>query len=236
MAPIKLSIVLPAHNEEGRIEKTLKGLMQHIAVPHEIIVVLDHCTDRTEAIVLTLSHTNSSIKMLYNTHEKGFGNSLITGFNATQKGEAAIAVMADGCDDPSTIDLLWSEIKKGADVAVASRYMRGGKKNGGPVLQNIFSRLVSYSLHIFTRVPTWDAANSYKMYRRNVLLSLLPHMKSTGTEFSMELLFRAFRKGARIVEIPTQWHGRHTPLLQEWKILKRLPNYWKQYRKALFLK
>jgi glycosyltransferase involved in cell wall biosynthesis len=229
---ISISVVIPAHNEAVRIGQTLCGLLTHVATPQEIIVVLDHCTDATEQIVAAVRKAAPNITVLQNTKDKGFANTLTTGFLAA-KGEAIIPVMADGCDDPKTVDLLWKTLEKGADVAVASRYMRGGKKRGGPMLQNILSRCVSYSLHLITGIPTWDAANSYKMYRKDLLLSLLPHAKSLGTEFSMELLFRAYRNSARIVEIPTEWHGRKTRLLHEWKILKRFPKYWPQYHKAL---
>lgn len=231
---MKVSVIIPAHNEERLIEATVRGVLSAVKSPAEIIVVADHCSDKTEEIVISIMPTDSRLMLVRNDARKGsFGNALLRGFEAAT-GDAVVPVMADHCDDPNTIDrMAQAMIEKQADVVSASRYMKGGSKKGGPKLQNILSRIVCYTLKIFTRIPTWDAANSYKMYRRDFLRSLDYVIENAGTEYSMALLFRAYRKGAKIIEIPTSWQGRRMKAGDEWKILKRFPGYWYWYERAI---
>lgn len=230
-----LSIIIPAHNEEEQIAATVIGVLTHVQTPdREVIVVADHCSDGTETVVTEIAKSHAELRLIKNSDRPGsFSNALIAGIHAAS-GTLIVPVMADHCDDPSTIDRMVRAMnERNADVVCASRYMRGGKKVGGPWLQNIFSRIVCYSLRLFTGIPTWDCANSYKMYRSETLRALRYDIPNTGTEYSMALLFRAYFSGANIIEIPTTWTGTSIPINQEWKILRRFPNYWYWYRKAL---
>lgn len=229
-----ISVVIPAHNEERNIRTTVLGVVTNVKNPHEVIVVADHCSDKTEEIVTELMQAYPQIKLVRNTERKGsFSNSVITGLKAAT-GDLVVPVMADNCDDPTTIDRMAAAMaERNADVVSGSRYMKGGHKEGGPVLQNILSRVVCYSLKILTGVPTWDCANSYKMYRREFLQSLPFDIPDAGTEYSMALLFRAYKAGGKITEIPTSWKGRPMPIGDEWKILKRFPGYWYWYNRAI---
>ncbi|HVW66387.1 MAG TPA: glycosyltransferase family 2 protein [Candidatus Peribacteraceae bacterium] len=229
-----LSIIIPAHNEEEQIEATVRGVLHAVTTPCEVIVVADHCTDRTEDIVKKIASDDARLRLVRNDQRRGsFSNAIITGLSAAI-GEAVVPVMADHCDDPATIERMWQAMQeKNTDVICASRYMKGGRKSGGPVIQNILSRIVSYSLHVLTRIPTWDCANSYKMYRRAFLLSLPYDIPDAGTEYSMALLFRAYRAGGKIGEIPTSWQGQAITAGEEWQIFKRFPGYWYWYKKAI---
>jgi glycosyltransferase involved in cell wall biosynthesis len=229
-----LSIIIPAHNEEETIGTTVLGVVTHVKTPHEVIVVADHCSDLTEAIMRALMAKFPQIRLVQNDTRKGsFSNAVITGFKEA-KGDAIVPVMADNCDNATTIDRMWTAMQEQqADVVCGSRYMKGGQKKGGPILQNILSRAVCYSLRIFTGIPTWDCANSYKMYRRTFFETLAYDIPDAGTEYSMALLFRAYRAGGKITEVPTSWTGEKMPVSQEWKILKRFPGYMYWYNKAI---
>ena len=229
-----LSIIIPAHNEEQSIATTVLGVVTSVQTPHELIVVADHCSDRTEEIVTGLMTNYPQIRLVRNDKRKGsFSNAVITGFLAAT-GETVVPVMADNCDNPTTIDRMWQALEeRHADVVCGSRYMKGGHKQGGPILQNILSRIVCYSLRIFTGIPTWDCANSYKIYRREFLQTLQFDIPNAGTEYSLALLFRAYRAGGKITEIPTSWTGEKMPIGEEWKILKRFPGYWYWYNRAM---
>ena len=227
-----VSIVIPAHNEEEAIERTLRGLLEHVKTPHEIIVVADHCSDSTEEIVQRVAAEHPQIRLLRNERSGSFGNALITGFEAAT-GDAIVAVMADLCDDPTTIDRMVQAMEeRHVDIVCASRYMTGGKKIGGPIIQNILSRFVSLAMHIHTRIPTTDVANAYKMYKTEVLRSLDYDIPDCGTEYSMALLMRAYRKGFTMTDIPTTWTWREARpgIKQELRIFKRAKKYWRVMR------
>lgn len=229
---MNVSIIIPAHNEERAIGATLRGLVTGVGTSCEIIVVADHCTDHTEELVES-TKTSYPIHLMRNTRGKGFGNALITGFEQAQ-GTAVVPVMADTCDDPRTIEQMYRALEREhADVVCASRYMEDGKKIGGPWLQDKLSRLVCFSLRLFTGIPTSDAANSFKMYRRTFLKMIGFEIESAGTEYSMALLFRAYRAGGKIIEIPTTWRGKTMSASKELYILRRFPGYWKRIREAL---
>lgn len=231
---MNVSIVIPAHNEEADIAATIEGVLKNVTIEYELIVVLDHCTDKTEEIVRGFMAKNPQIRIVENKDRRGsFSNSVITGFNAAN-GTAIVTLMADNCDDATTINRMWEKIENNvADVVCASRYMKGGAKIGGPRLQDILSRLTCYSLKILTGMPTWDIANAYKMYRTTVLKSLKYDIPNNGTEYSMGILYKAYFKGARITEVPTTWRGQSIPVADEWKILKRFPGYWYWYKRAI---
>ena len=203
---MKLSIVIPALNEEASIEKTLMALDSRVKTGCEIIVVDDHSTDNTAQIVGDLSAKRKNIRLVKNNQGPGFANALMAGFRSVGT-DVVVPVMADLCDEPETIDAMFEKISEGFDVVCGSRYMPSGKKIGGPKIQSFFSRLVCHAVFLVTRVPTRDISNSFKMYRKNVL-DRVSDIKGKGFEASMEMCMRAYRLGFKITEVPTTWIAR----------------------------
>ncbi|MBI3577103.1 glycosyltransferase family 2 protein [Candidatus Gottesmanbacteria bacterium] len=207
-----LTILVPARAEEASIGKTLTDLEQHVQTPHRVIVINDRVatTDETGKLVERFArrHKNVSSVILnrIGATTPGFGAALVEGLRRTKTPYVAI-VMADDCDDANDIDRMIQKIEKGYDVVCGSRYMSGGKKVRGPFLQGLFSRLVNIFLHLVVGVPTHDASNAFKLYRRSLLkmLSIRPTM---GVETSPHVFLQAYFAGARITEVPTIWRGR----------------------------
>lgn len=219
-----ISILVPAKNEASSIINTLEEIAKKVKVPYEIIVINDSSTDKTEKIVSGYLKKNKKVKLI-NTTKKltGFSNALHLGFTKS-KGFAVVPVMGDLCDDPETINIMYKKIiKEDWDVVCGSRYIKGGEKSGGPKLQGIFSNFVCVFLNSLG-VPTYDATNAFKMYKRSVLKKLNFNPKS-GVELSMELVLQAhFLKNAKITDIPTVWRGR-TSGKSKFKFLERAPRY-----------
>lgn len=226
----KLSIIIPARNEEETIEDEILSLMPHINFKTtEIIVVDDHSTDSTHEIVRKISAAFSCVRIIRNEKTPGFANTLISGFEQA-KGEFVLPVMADGCDEPATITRMLEKTDKGFDIVCGSRYMKGGGKVGGPKIQGCFSTFVGVSLHVFTGLPTRDVSNAFKMYRREILAGL--NLKEKGFAISMEAALKFFFNGYRMCEVPTVWYGRKKGK-SKFSLLKTLP-YMKFYVWALF--
>jgi len=157
---------------------------------------------------------------------RGVINAIKTGITRVA-GEATLVLMADLSDDISQIDGMYRLIQEGADIICASRYMKGGKKIGGPRLKTLMSRVAGLSLHYVFGVPTVDATNAFKMYRTKILHEI--QIESTGGfEYSLEIVLKAFKKGYKIVEIPTVWRDRATGK-SNFKLMKWLPKYIKTY-------
>ncbi len=203
---MKLSIVVPARDEEENIEKTVKNLIPFIEpADTEIVVVNDHSKDHTETKVRGMQNKYPFIRLVNNTELPNFANALKTGFESAS-GEFVIPFMADSCDDPETLLLMLRKVSEGYDLVCGSRYIRGGRKVGGPVIQGFFSRFVGVTLHLFTGISTRDVSNAFKMYRRKVLLSF--PLEEKGFAISMEACVNFFLSGYKICDVPTVWYGR----------------------------
>ncbi|MCM8829951.1 MAG: glycosyltransferase family 2 protein [Candidatus Omnitrophica bacterium] len=215
-----LSIIIPARDEEDNIGETIKNILPYITPENtEILVVNDHSKDNTIEIVKNLEKHYSFIKLIDNTGEPGFANTLREGFKSA-KGEFVLPVMADSCDTPETIPLMVEKAKQGYDLICGSRYVKGGKRVGGPLVQGFFSRFVGITLHILTGIPTRDVANAFKMYRKEKLLSI--NFEEKGFALSMEICVKFFIKGYKICDVPTIWYGRRKGK-SKFKLSKTLP-------------
>lgn len=227
----KLSIIIPAKNEEQSILQTLESLKKHVQIPSEIIVVNDHSTDDTDIAVKKYSNKNRNV-LVINTKEKyGFSNAIKKGIKKSSTGVVVI-VMADLCDDPITINRMYKLITEKWDIVCGSRYSKNGKKIGGPKIQNFFSALVCKSLFYIIGLPTKDASNSFKMFRKYIFKSV-NYKDNFGVEASLDLIIRAHFKGFKITEIPTIWHGRVLGQ-SKFKLIERSPKYIKIYLRAIF--
>lgn len=202
----KLSVIIPAKDEEENIEETVGNLLPLVnPADTEIVVVNDHSKDSTESIVKRLGGEHPFIKLVNNLKPAGFANALITGFE-NASGEFVIPFMADSCDAPETLPQMLEKASEGYDLVCGSRYVYGGRRVGGPLVQGLFSRFVGVTLHLLTGIHTRDAGNAFKMYRRNVLLSF--DLKEKGFAVSMEACVNFFLSGCKICDVPTVWYGR----------------------------
>ncbi len=227
---MKITLVIPAHNEEEVIAKTIKSMEERLGLDYQIVVVNDHSVDNTADVVRGLMKQYSNLKLVDNDTPKGFASALKKGFSVSNS-DLIIPVMADLCDDPATIEDMYTKSLEGFDIVCGSRYMPGGTKAGGPFLQSLFSRFVGCSLRYLVGIPTFDVSNSFKCYRKNVLDSV--KLESQGFEISMEITLKAYFAGSRITEVPTIWRGRSIGK-SKFYLFKVAPRYIKLYLWALF--
>jgi hypothetical protein len=135
--------------------------------------------------------------------------------------------MADGCDDPTQIDELVRLVERGVVIAAASRYMRGGQQIGGPFVKSLLSRTAGLSLHLFARVGTRDATNSFKAYSTRFVRAVGIE-SDAGFEVGLELVAKARRYRQPVAEVPTTWLERLQGA-SKFKIARWLPRYLRWY-------
>lgn len=220
---MKVSIVIPAYNEEGCIAEAVSRLKGALRMEHEIVIVNDHSSDRTKEAVEKLKEKYENIVLIDNNNAQGFANTLRAGFTASS-GELIIPVMADLADEPEDINRMYAKIADGFDVVCGSRYAKEGKKMGGPPLKTACSFLAGKFISMF--IPTRDITNSFKMYKRQVLEAV--DSQADSFEISMEIPLKAHLKGFKITEIPTTWRSR-TVGKSNFKAMKLIPVYLKLY-------
>jgi hypothetical protein len=140
--------------------------------------------------------------------------------------------MADLSDDlavvPRMVELIRDE---GYDVVCASRYMRGGRQIGGPRLKGLLSRAAGVSLHWLASLPTHDATNAFRAYRRSILEEF-PIESRAGFAYSLEILAKAHAAGRRITEVPSTWRDRSAGQ-SRFRLRAWLPHYLRWYLYAL---
>jgi len=222
----ELAIVVPVFNEGEAVEPVLRALSAGVATPHELVVVYDFDGDTTVPVVARLVGEIPGLRGLRNDLGRGVLNAMKAGIAGTTEPYVLIS-MADGSDEPHIVDGMVGLARGGADVVAASRYMRGGRQIGGPLLKRLMSRAAGLSLHWFAGVPTHDPTNNFKLYSRR-FLDAVTIESSAGFELALELTVKATTAGRPIAEIPTTWRDR-TAGQSNFKLRKWLPHYLRWY-------
>jgi dolichol-phosphate mannosyltransferase len=217
-------------NEAENVRPLFEALARDVSDPAEVLLVYDSGDDPTirEARAGAAS-LPFALRLVKNEFGRGPANALRSGFAAAD-GTAIVVVMADLSDELGLIPSMFERIGKGDDVVCGSRYMRGGRQIGGPLLKRTLSRLAGMSLH-WIGLPTHDATNAFKMYRTTFLRSLQIEGDG-GFEISMEIMVKAWMAGGHISELPATWTDRVAGK-SKFRLMKWLPRYLRWYFYAL---
>src|SRR5579884_3301714 len=225
-----ISLVVPVYNEADNIQAFLRDVEDAVCEPHELLIVYDFPEDNTLPAIAALSPPCPSVRLVHNTLGRGVLNALKAGFQAS-KGDVVLVMMADRSDDPQTVMPMARLVREGADVVAGSRYMRGGRQEGGPLLKRLMSRAAGLSLHYLAGLPIHDATNNFRAYSRRVLTDV-PIEGEAGFALALELTLKAHWRGWRLAEVPTTWHDR-TAGQSRFRLFAWLPHYLRWYVRAL---
>ena len=207
----KISLIIPAHNEEGCIENTIKvfsSVLHKEKISHEILVINDHSTDRTEEILKNLEKEIKELRYLNNNCGKGFGSTIINGFK-NFKGDYVSIVMADLSDNPNDLVRYYFEIEKGYDCVFGSRFIKGGKVTGYPLHKLILNRIVNNFIKILFSIKYNYTTNAFKIYRKETIKGLEPFL-SKHFNLTVELSLKSIVRGYSYSIIPNSWKNRKT--------------------------
>jgi len=210
---MRVSIVVPAHNEEGNLEnlaaKLVPLLERHEETQdYEIVLVDDNSKDKTSSIVDRLSIGNSRIKAIHRTESPGFGNAIKAGFRHAC-GDVIIPVMGDLSDDPEDIPKLIRKIEEGYDIAYGSRFVKGGSLNGYPMSKRFANRAFNNIVRFSFGIPHKDVTNAFKAYRIEVLEAIgIDNIEANGFDLTVEVPLKAHILGFKSAEVPVNWYGR----------------------------
>src|SRR4051795_10399807 len=141
---MKVSVVIPAHNEAAVIAPTVGAVAAALDAAgrdYEVIVVDDASTDGTAAVIAPLAERNPRIRCIRSHYANGFGLAVRAGLERFE-GEAVAIMMGDGSDDPGDMVRYFDLLDEGYDCAFGSRFMPGGHVRGYPRIKLVINRLV----------------------------------------------------------------------------------------------
>lgn len=210
---MKLSIVIPAYNEEERLrkEKTIEEYNSYFSKIYgknfEIIVVLNGCKDNTLGVVKQAAKRFKQVKYLDIKEAIGKGGAIIEGFKIAS-GDLIGFVDADMSTKP---DAFYDLLKKinGFDCVIASRYMKDSFVNPPqPFFRRIPSIVFNLMVRIFFCLNFKDTQCGAKLIKKDSLKSILNDLSVKKWAFDIDLLYCLKKKGFKIIEVPTVWSER----------------------------
>lgn len=204
-----LSVVIPAHNEEGHIAETVTGLREALdkaEIPNEVLVVNDNSSDRTEEILREMSEADPHVRYINNQPPNGFGFAVRAGLTQF-KGAAVVIVMADGSDDPNNVVAFARKWQEGHDCVFGTRFARESRIVDYPWFKLVLNRLGNWFIQILFMTSYNDATNAFKLYGRHVIAGCQP-LLSHHFNLTVEIPLKAMVRGYSFAVVPNNWYNR----------------------------
>jgi len=202
--------VVPTYDEVDNLAELVDRL--RAAVPTiGILVVDDNSTDGTAALARSLAAELGDLELLERPDKLGLGSAYLTGFRRAIEGGADVVVQldADLSHDPAVLPALLANIEHGADLAIGSRYVPGGRTVDWPWSRRWLSRWANRYAAGVLGLAVNDATSGYRAYRVALLETMaFESVAAEGYGFQIEMTHRLIRAGGRVVEFPIEFRDR----------------------------
>jgi len=198
-------VIIPTYKERENIEAIVKAVSCQ-GIAFDILIIDDNSPDGTADIVRELQKSFKNLHLFERPGKLGLGTAYIAGFKwALERGYNYVYEMdADFSHDPADLMKLHHACAvEGADLAIGSRYISGVNVVNWPLSRVLMSYVASIYVRIVTGMKIMDTTAGFKCYRRHVLENIrLDKIKSVGYGFQIEMKFKTWRLGYKIVEVP----------------------------------
>lgn len=209
-------LILPTYDEVDNIETVVRAAHRVLAdaAPDDfrILVVDDRSPDGTGRVADALADELVEVEVLHRAGREGLGRAYLAGFARalTAGAQYVLEMDADLSHDPTDIARLLAPVRTGgADLALGSRYVPGGRVVDWGRIRRFVSRGGSLYAAAVLSLPIRDLTGGFKCFRREVLETIdLGSVRSKGYAFQVELTYRAARAGFRVVEVPITFRDR----------------------------
>jgi len=205
----KISIIIPVRNEQNGIKNVILKLVEILLknnILYEIIVVNDYSIDDTKQVLQILAAEDKNIKVIDNYLKPGFGYAIKVGLE-NYSGDYVAIYMGDDSDDPEDLIKYYKKLEEGYDCVFGSRFMKGSKVIGYPLIKLIFNRLGNWLIKLLFNIKYNDVSNAFKAYRREVIESIKPFV-SNYFNITVEIPLKAIIRNYNYAVIPINWYGR----------------------------
>jgi dolichol-phosphate mannosyltransferase len=206
---LKISVIVPAHNEERNVSRTLSALAEAFngdGIPFELLVVNDNSRDDTMAVVLECARDIPQVRLVHNAGPNGLGRAIRCGL-AHYTGDVVAIVMADSSDAPEDVVRCYRKIEEGFDCAFGSRFIDGSKVTAFPPVKLVANRIVNNLMRVLFMTRHNDLTNAFKVYRREVIDGISP-LHAAHFNITIEMSLSALIRGYSIATLPISWSGR----------------------------
>lgn len=195
----KISIILPTYNERENIEELIDSIFEYIDNPSEIIVVDDNSPDKTWEVVEKIGRSNPNVNLLRRMDERGIASAISTGVSLLRN-EIVVWMDCDFSHPPEMIPKLIKALNN-YDIAVGSRYVKGGKDMRNSQVRILSSRIINLFASILLDFSIKDYTSGFVAAKREVLNKVEISARGYG-EYCIEFLYKAKKRGFKIKEVP----------------------------------
>lgn len=203
----KLSIIIPTFKEGKIIDKSvneINDILSEEAIDFEVLIIDDNSNDQTLEKIKLISNKNERIRIHLNTLPKGFGNSIIEGIKNAE-GNIICFVMADQSDSPNDIIKYYNEIiRNNCDCVFGDRWEGDHLVENYPKIKYLINRIGNKIISNFFKIDYTDLTNSFKMYKKSVLLELFP-LISNHFSITIEIPLKAIYRGYKYIVVHNSW-------------------------------
>ena len=200
-----LSVVIPVYNEDSTLREIVERV-QRVAVDKEILIIDDASTDGSGELAVEIAARADNVTVFRHQRNRGKGHALRTGF-AHARGDYVIVQDADLEYDPADYPRLLNPLRQGnADVVYGSRFLTTSEHRVLYFRHYLGNKLLTLLSNLTTDLNLSDMESCYKVFRRDLLQSLVLEEDRFG--FEPEITSKIAKAGARVYEVGIAYHGR----------------------------
>ena len=207
---MKLSVVIPAYNEQESLPQTLRTLYECLAkhgIEHEICVTNDNSKDNTLVVLQELARQIPTLVFYTNPGPNGFGYAVRYGLERFT-GDCVAVFMADLSDDPEDLVRYYHKMRDtGVDAVFGSRWSKGGKVVDYPKLKKVINRVANAIVMAVMGIHYNDTTNAFKLYRRETIEGIKPFL-APHFNLTIELPLKSIVRGYTYAVVPNSWTNR----------------------------
>jgi dolichol-phosphate mannosyltransferase len=203
-----VTVVVPTYNERENLPHLAAAVLLH---GYRLLVVDDGSPDGTGAVADSLAAEVTRMAVIHRTQKQGLGKAYAAGFDRAlaDGAEVVVEMDADFSHNPADLPRLVAAVRRGADLAIGSRYVPGGATPDWPWHRRLISRAGNIYSRFMLGIPVRDATAGYRAFS-SAALAALPYgeAEASGYGFQVEMAWRAHQAGLEIVEVPITFRDR----------------------------
>ncbi len=196
---LSLTAILPTYNERDNVPILIEGILRHVRPPVQVLVVDDNSPDGTWQVVEEIARRDQRVRLIRRMTERGLTSAIWAGIQAADT-DAVSWMDCDLAMPPEAIPALLERLERGADIALGSRYVAGGKDVGHSLLAKAFSVTINLFASLLLGWRVRDYTSGFIAARRAVFEKISLH--GDYGEYCIDLLARAQFIGLRVEEAP----------------------------------